>query len=107
SVLRAVLVAPVPNSQPSLSCFDTVAVRRLLGAVAAHRHVAPPSCPPAGMVREPQSAVMALARLDVGKVFVTNELRQHFADRQKQRLRRSPAPDHAKVQRLTLAIMMS
>ena len=52
----------------------------LFGAIAAHRHAAPPSGAPSSSVREDQGADVSLARPDVGEVLVTNTFRQRLAD---------------------------
>ena len=78
----------------------------LLGAIAAHRHAAPPSRPPAGAVGEDQSAAVSLARPDVGEVLVAHASRQGFADRQQQGFRRSPAPRRLQLQTIAVAVLM-
>jgi hypothetical protein len=67
-------------------------MRRLLGAITAHRHAAPPSGAPLCMVGEDQGAAVSLAGSDIGEVLVAHGSRQRLSDWQQQELRRSPAP---------------
>ncbi len=78
------LLFVVPPIELSLSATvpEPLAVRGLLGAIAADRHAAPSSRPAPRTVGEHQGAAMALARFDVGEIFFTDESRQRFADRQ-------------------------
>ena len=62
-------------------------MRGLLGAIAAHRHAAPPSPPPPCVVGEDQSAAVSLARPDVGEVLIAHASRQRLADRQPVKIR--------------------
>src|SRR5262249_5636461 len=97
---RSCLWCAPPLEFASLSALllEPVAVRSLLGAIAADRHAAPSSRPPPRAVGKHQRAAMSLARFDVGEVFFTHKLRQRLADRQQQRLRRSPAPHHLQLE---------
>src|SRR5215470_9468668 len=97
---RSCLWCAPPLEFVSLSALllEPVAVRSLLGAIAADRHAAPSSRPPPRAVGKHQRAAMSLARFDVGEVFFTHKLRQRLTDRQQQRLRRSPAPHHLQLE---------
>jgi acyl-CoA synthetase (AMP-forming)/AMP-acid ligase II len=90
----------------SLLVLAPVAVSGLFGAIAADRHAAPSSRPPACTVGEHQRAAMSLTGFDVGEIFLARELRQGFADRQQQRFRRSPAPHHSQFQAIAVAMAM-
>jgi len=90
----------------SLLVLAPVAVSGLFGAIAADRHAAPSSRPPACTVGEHQRAAMSLTGFDVGEIFLARELRQGFADQQQQRFRRSPAPHHSQFQAIAAAMAM-
>jgi len=64
----------------SVLVFEPITVRGLLGAIAADRHAAPSSCPPAAMVGEHQRAAMSLACFHIGEILLAHEPRQCFAD---------------------------
>jgi hypothetical protein len=55
---------------------------RLFGAIAADRHAAPAPRSPCGVIRKQQRAATSFAGFHVGKIFLADELRQSFADRQ-------------------------
>src|ERR1700739_1924826 len=59
---------------------ESVAMRGLLGTIAADRHAAPSSCLHPGMVGEHQRAAVSLARLHAGEIFLAHEFCQRFAD---------------------------
>jgi len=90
----------------SVLVLEPVAVRGLLGAIAADRHAAPSPRPPPGTVGEHQRAAMSLARFDVGEVFFTHKPCQDLADRQQQRFGRTPAPHHSKFQAIAIGVAM-
>jgi hypothetical protein len=62
--------------------LEPLPMRRLFGAVAAHRHAAPSARMTSGMIGEQQRACRSLARFDVGEIFLADEFRQRFPDRQ-------------------------
>src|SRR5215813_8618908 len=95
------------SSTLSALLLEPVAVRSLLGAIAADLHAAPPSPPPSRMVGEHQRAAMSLTGFDVGEVFFTHKLRQRLADRQQQRVRRSPAPHHLQLEAIAAVMAIS
>ena len=76
---------------------------RLLGAIAAHRHAAPPSQAPPCVVGEDQRATVSLARSDTGEVLVAHASRQRLGDRRQQKLGRSPAPRRFKLEKSAAA----
>src|SRR5579859_731370 len=79
----------------SLQLFPTMTVRRLFGPIAAERHAAPAPRMALRMIGEGQRAGGAFAMFDVGEVFAADKLRQRFADRQQQGVRRAPAAGRA------------
>src|ERR1700744_3924204 len=78
----------------------------LFRAVAAHRHAAPPPAPPPCVVREDERAAVSLARPNISEGLVAYALRQRFADRREQRLRRSPMPHRLQFQMIAVFILM-
>ena len=81
-----------------------MAMGRLFGAIAAHRHAAPPSAPSPCMVREDERAALSFTRPDVGEVLVAHASRQRFADRQQERFGRSPPPRRLQLQTIAVCI---
>jgi hypothetical protein len=73
------------------SFLESVAMRHLFGAIAADRHATPSSCAAPRPVGEYERAAMSLECSRGGEVLFTHEPRQSFADRQQEKLRRSPA----------------
>src|ERR1700733_11270158 len=94
------------STLPSALVLQPFAMSRLLGAVAADRHAAPAPRAPCGVVGKQQRAATSFARFHVGKIFLADELRQLFADRQQQRFRRSPAARPMQFQAFAVVVMM-
>ena len=105
---------PEKRATASAPILETVAVRGLLGAIAADRHAAPPSPAPSRVVDEHQRAAMSFARPHVSEILLAHELRQRLADRQQQGLgdrhrrftrssRRPPSPLRSTVIRLNVS----
>ncbi len=76
----------------------------LLGAIAAHRHAAPPSPPSPCVVGEDQSAEVSLAGPDVGEILIAHASRQRLGDRRQERLGRSPAPRRLQLQAINSSV---
>ena len=68
------------TSRSALS-LEPMAMSGLLGAIAAHRHAAPPSPPSPCVVGEDQSAEVSLAGPDVGEILIAHASRQRLGDR--------------------------
>ena len=81
-------------------------MRELFGAIAADRHAAPSSRPPARVVGEHQRAAMSLARLHIGEIFLAHEFRQCFGDRRQKRFGGAPAPRHPQFQAIAIVMAM-
>src|ERR1700733_7568309 len=92
---------------PSALVPEPFAMSRLLGAIAADRHAAPAPRAPCRVVGKQQRAATSFARFNVGKIFLADELRQLFADRQQQRFRRSPAARLMQFQAIAVGVMMT
>src|SRR3954467_19335 len=82
--------------------LQPVSVSRLLRAIAAERHAAPPPCPATRMVGKEKRAGRSFAGLHVRKIFRTNKLGQRLADRGEQGFGRAPSADRLKLKRLVL-----
>src|SRR3954454_17815746 len=82
--------------------LQPVSVSRLLRAIAAERHAAPPPCPATRMVGKEKRAGRSFAGLHVRKIFRTNKLGQRLADRGEQGFGRAPSADRLKLKRLAL-----
>src|SRR5262249_12746387 len=87
--------------------FEPMTMGCLFGAIAARRHTAPSSSAPSGAIDEQECAAKALAGLHVGEILLAHEPGQRFANRQQQRLRRSPAPQRLQRQAIALATVLS
>jgi hypothetical protein len=73
-------------------------MRRLLCAIAADRHAAPPAPPASRLIHEHERARPALAGLHLREILFADEFRQCFPDRQEQRCRRAPPAHHPKLE---------
>ena len=93
-----------PDPAASLLHLQSLSMRRLFDAVAADRHAAPSARMASGVIGKHQRTGRTLTCLHIREVFLANEFRQRFADRQQQRLRRPPSAHRSKLQSEAAAV---